>query len=612
MTASDVAIDQTPEWKAADRPPRAGPRPPPARPVRGRSGPGHAPHRRRRGDVPRLLQAPRHRRDDARSSSRSPRPRGVEERARRDVRRRAHQRRPRIGRCCTRAAHAGRARARGRRRRRRRRGARGARPDGRVRDRCATARGGLHRQPIRNVVNIGIGGSDLGPAMAYDALRPLRGPEPCVPVRVERRRRRPPRRDRRTSTRPRRCSSSRRRRSRRSRRSPTRRTARDWLLAEARRRRRAVARHFVAVSTNAEKVAEFGIDTANMFEFWDWVGGRYSMWSAIGLSLMIAIGPDDFRELLAGSDAMDEHFRTAPLRRTCRVLMALLGVWYRDFLDAQTHAVVPYARRWRSLPSYLQQLEMESNGKSVQLDGSPVTYADRARSCGGPPAPTVSTRTSSCCTRARRSCRSTSSASSTRPTRARRPPGPAGRQPVRAGRGARVRQDRDEVVAEGVPERQVPPACSRATGRRRVLLADQLTPRTLGALVAAYEHKVMTLGTIWGIDSFDQWGVELGKVLATPDRHRADRADRRGAGGRPRLEHGGAHRPLPRRPGPRLTPPDLIAVVETTSLCYHSPSRLGQPSPARANHRRTHARNGDQPPWPERPGNGRELAPRPG
>ena len=226
-------------------------------------------------------------------------------------------------------------------------------------------------RPIRNVVNIGIGGSDLGPAMAYDALRAysrrdmqfrfvsnvdgadllesIYGFDAAETLFIM---------SSKTFTTLETLTNAR--------------SARDWLLGALGGDDAAVAKHFVAVSTNAEKVAEFGIDTANMFEFWDWVGGRYSMWSAIGLSLMIAIGPDAFRELLAGAHAMDEHFRTAPFDANLPVLMGLLGYWYRDVLDAQTQAIVPYAHALGKLPSYLQQLEMESNGKSVRADGSPV------------------------------------------------------------------------------------------------------------------------------------------------------------------------------------------------------------------------------------------------
>ena len=228
---------------------------------------------------------------------------------------------------------------------------------------------------IRNVVNIGIGGSDLGPVMAYEALRAytdrdmtfrfVSNVDPTDFVEATR-----------DLTRPRRCSSSRRRRSRPWRRSPTPRAARDWLLARS-HDEAAVAKHFVAVSTNAAEVAKFGIDTANMFEFWDWVGGRYSMDSAIGLSTMLAVGPDGFREMLAGFHAMDEHFRTAPFERNLPGLMGLLAVWYTDFFGAETVAVLPYDQYLKRFPAYLQQLTMESNGKHVTLDGTHGGLPDR-------------------------------------------------------------------------------------------------------------------------------------------------------------------------------------------------------------------------------------------
>jgi glucose-6-phosphate isomerase len=269
----------------------------------------------------------------------------------------------------------------------------------------------------------------------------------------------------------------------------------------------AVAKHFVAVSTNADAVGEFGIDTANMFGFWDWVGGRYSMWSAIGLSLMVAIGPDHFADLLAGAHEMDEHFRTAPWSENVPVLMGLLTCWYRDFLDAQTQAVVPYAHVLGKLPSYLQQLEMESNGKSVDTTGAlvPVPTGEIVWGTAGTngqhayfqllhqgnvlvpidfigfthPQPGLDIR---------------------------------GHQPLLlANLLAQA-----EALAFGTGDEPIEPYRNMPGNRpSSVLLANRLDPRTLGAVVAAYEHKVFTLGTIWGIDSFDQWGVELGKKLAT-------------------------------------------------------------------------------------------------
>lgn len=357
---------------------------------------------------------------------------------------------------------------------------------------------------IRNVVNIGIGGSDLGPSMAYDALRvyshrdmqfrfvsnvdaadlveALRGFDAAETLFIV---------SSKTFATLETLTNAR--------------SARAWLSG-ALGDDAAVARHFVAVSTNAEKVAEFGIDPDNMFEFWDWVGGRYSMWSAIGLSLMVAIGPDAFRDLLAGAHAMDEHFRTAPFESNVPVLMGLLGCWYRDVLDAQTQAVVPYAHALGTLPSYLQQLEMESNGKSVRADGSPVE------------APTGEIVWGS--------------------------PGTNGQHayfqllhqgtvlvPIdfigfqRAQPGHELGNHHEllvanmlaqaEALAFGTDDPSLPPWRVMPGNRpSSTWFAPQLTPHALGALVAAYEHKVMTLGTIWGIDSFDQWGVELGKVLA--------------------------------------------------------------------------------------------------
>jgi glucose-6-phosphate isomerase len=293
------------------------------------------------------------------------------------------------------------------------------------------------------------------------------------------------------------------------------RSARQWLLAALGGDEAAVARHFVAVSTNAEKVAEFGIDTANMFEFWDWVGGRFSMWSAIGLALMVAIGPEAFGELLAGAHEMDEHFRTAPFGANVPVLMALLTCWYRDFLDAQSHAVVPYAESLGRLPSYLEQLEMESNGKSVQLDGTPVTHPTGGIVWGtagtnGPhayfqllhqgtalvpvdvvgfvyPLPEYDVGAHHDLLVANLFAQS---------------------EALAFGKTA------PEVAAEGVPAALVPHKTFPGNRPSSVFLADRLEPRSLGALVAAYEHKVFTLGVLWNIDSFDQWGVELGKVLA--------------------------------------------------------------------------------------------------
>ncbi len=367
---------------------------------------------------------------------------------------------------------------------------------------------------IRNVVNIGIGGSDLGPAMAYDALAAYSDPtmrfrfvsnvdgadlvdalhdfdaeETLFIVSSK------------TFTTVETITNAT--------------SARTWLLDRLGGDTSAIARHFVAVSTNAEKVAEFGIDTANMFEFWDWVGGRYSMWSAIGLSLMIAIGPERFGELLAGAHEMDEHFRTAPLAQNLPATMALLAFWYRDFLGAQTLAVVPYAQALGKLPSYLQQLEMESNGKSVQLDGAPVEAPTGAIVWG-----TVGTNGQHAYFQLLHQGTTLVPIDFI---------GFVHAQPDHAlerhqdllvanllaqSEALAFGKPASAVAAEGVPAEQVPHRTFSGNRPSSVLFADQLTPRTLGALIAAYEHKVLTLGVLWGIDSFDQWGVELGKVLA--------------------------------------------------------------------------------------------------
>ncbi len=366
-------------------------------------------------------------------------------------------------------------------------------------------------KPIRNVVNIGIGGSDLGPVMAYEALRhysrrelvfrfvsnvdstdfaeatrDLAADETLFIVSSK------------TFTTLETMTNAR--------------TARGWALA-ALADESAIAKHFVAVSTNAEEVSKFGIDTDNMFGFWDWVGGRYSMDSAIGLSTMLAVGPGAFRELLAGFHEMDVHFRTTPFERNLPVLMGLLAVWYGDFFGAQTVGIMPYSQYLKRFPAYLQQLTMESNGKHVTLDGRLVDYQTGAVFWGEP--------------------------------------GTNGQHsfyqlihqgtkliPVDLiGFGKTLNPIRDhhdllmsnvfaqaealafgktegEVRAEGTPEAVVPHRVFEGNRPTNVILAEQLTPHTLGTLVALYEHSVFTQGTVWGIDSFDQWGVELGKVLA--------------------------------------------------------------------------------------------------
>jgi glucose-6-phosphate isomerase len=289
-------------------------------------------------------------------------------------------------------------------------------------------------------------------------------------------------------------------------------TARAWSL-KALRDEKAVAKHFVAVSTNAQKVAEFGIDTANMFGFWDWVGGRYSMDSAIGLSTMIAVGPAGFREMLAGFHEMDEHFRTAPFEKNLPVLMGLLAVWYGDFFDAQTAAVLPYDQYLKRFPAYLQQLTMESNGKRVRLDGAEVDYQTGAVYWGEPG------------TNGQHSfyqmihqgtklipCDFIGFAE---------PLNPLGRHHdlLMANVFAQAEalafgKTADEVRAEGVKEELVPHKTFPGNRPSNTILLERLTPAALGKLVALYEHSVFTQGVVWGLDSFDQWGVELGKVLA--------------------------------------------------------------------------------------------------
>jgi len=371
---------------------------------------------------------------------------------------------------------------------------------------------GYTGKPIRQVINIGIGGSDLGPVMAYEALRhysqpdlifgfvsnvdatdfaeATRGLDPVETLFIV---------SSKTFTTAETMTNAR--------------TARAWALA-ALGDERAIARHFVAVSTNAGEVGKFGIDPANMFGFWDWVGGRYSMDSAIGLSTMLAIGPEQFRAMLAGFHAMDEHFRTAPFERNLPVLMALLGVWYADFFGTETVAVLPYEQYLKRFPAYLQQLTMESNGKQVTLDGTRVTYQTGPIYWGEPgtngqhsfyqlihqgtrlvPADFIGFHL---------------------------PLNPIGdhHDLLMANLFAQTEalafgKTADEVRAEGTPEWLVPHRVFEGNRPTSTLLAERLTPETLGKLVALYEHCVFTQGSIWQIDSFDQWGVELGKVLAT-------------------------------------------------------------------------------------------------
>jgi glucose-6-phosphate isomerase len=369
---------------------------------------------------------------------------------------------------------------------------------------------------IKNVVNIGIGGSDLGPAMAYEALKEYsersmtfrfvsnvdgadlyeatRDLDPAETLFVI---------SSKTFTTVETITNAT--------------SARDWLLDGLGGDQTAVAKHFVAVSTNGPGVAEFGIDTANMFGFWDWVGGRYSYDSAIGLSLMVAIGPDAFREMLAGFHLIDEHFRNTPLERNVPVLLGLLGIWYGSFFDAQTHAVLPYSHYLSRFSAYLQQLDMESNGKSVQRDGEPVAWQTGPIVWGTPgtngqhayyqlihqgtkiiPADFIGFA---------------------EPVVPATDPRGAHHDMLTANFLAQTEalafgKTREQVEQEGTAPAIVPHRVFRGNHPTTTILAPRLTPSILGQLVALYEHKVFTQGAVWNINSFDQWGVELGKVLA--------------------------------------------------------------------------------------------------
>jgi glucose-6-phosphate isomerase len=365
---------------------------------------------------------------------------------------------------------------------------------------------------IRNVVNIGIGGSDLGPVMAYEALKyysdrslsfrfvsnvdgtdfaeAVQDLDPSETLFIV---------SSKTFTTLETMTNAH--------------TARDWSLKGLGGDVKAVAKHFVAVSTNAAKVSEFGIDTDNMFGFWDWVGGRYSMDSAIGLSTMLAIGPDNFRAMLEGFHEMDEHFRTAPFEQNLPVLLGLLAVWYNDFFGAETVAVLPYEQYLKRFPAYLQQLTMESNGKHVRLDGSEVDYATGPIYWGEPGTNGQhsfyqlihqGTRLIPCDFIAFIQTLN-----------------PLGRHHdmLLANVFAQTEalafgKTKEQVKAEGTPDWLVPHRVFKGNRPSNTILAEKLTPNTLGKLVALYEHSVFTQGTIWNIDSFDQWGVELGKVLA--------------------------------------------------------------------------------------------------
>ena len=365
---------------------------------------------------------------------------------------------------------------------------------------------------IRNIVNIGIGGSDLGPVMAYEALKyysdramtfrfvsnvdgtdfieATRDLEPAETLFIV---------SSKTFTTLETMTNAQ--------------SAREWSLRGLGGDAKAVAKHFVAVSTNGEKVAEFGIDTANMFEFWDWVGGRYSMDSAIGLSTMLAIGPDHFQSMLEGFHAIDEHFRTAPFERNLPVLMGLLGVWYNDFFGAQTVAVLPYDQYLKRFPAYLQQLTMESNGKHVNLDGMRVDYQTGPIYWGEPGTNGQhsfyqlihqGTRLIPCDFIAFGQALNT-----------------LGRHHDMLVANVFAQTEalafgktREQVKAEGTPDWLIPHRVFEGNRPSNTILMDRLTPAALGKLVALYEHCVFTQGTIWNINSFDQWGVELGKVLA--------------------------------------------------------------------------------------------------
>jgi glucose-6-phosphate isomerase len=397
---------------------------------------------------------------------------------------------------------------------------------------------GFTGKPIRHVINIGIGGSDLGPVMAYEALRhysdrrltfgfvsnvdgadfveATRDLDPAETLFII---------SSKTFTTLETLTNAH--------------AARDWSL-RALGDERAVARHFVAVSTNAAEVEKFGIDTANMFEFWDWVGGRYSVDSAIGLSLMIAVGAEHFRAMLAGMHEMDEHFRTAPFERNLPVLLGLIGVWYVNFFGAESHAVLPYSHYLARLPFYLQQLDMESNGKSVDLDGHRVSVQTGPVIWG-----TVGTNGQHAYYQLIHQ--------GTRLIPAdfigvARPLAPLGSHQdlltanlIAQTEALAFGKTAAEVAAEGVPAFQVPHRTFEGNRPSNTILAAELTPATLGRLIALYEHKVFVQGSIWRINSFDQWGVELGKALAGRVAPELERPDA------PRLGHDSSTNALIRR-----------------------------------------------------------------
>src|SRR6202047_3290500 len=391
---------------------------------------------------------------------------------------------------------------------------------------------------IRNLITIGTGGSDLGPVMAYEALKyysdramsfrfvsnvdgtdfaeAVRDLDPAETLFIV---------SSKTFTTLETMTNAR--------------TAREWMLAGL-KDETAVAKHFVAVSTNAQEVTQFGIDTANMFEFWDWVGGRYSMSSAIGLSTMVAVGPDNFRAMLGGLHAMDENFRTAPLERNLPVIMGLLAVWYNDFFGAQTVAVLPYEQYLKRFPAYLQQLTMESNGKHVTLEGAAVDYQTGPIFWGEPG------------TNGQHSfyqlihqgtkvipCDFIAFSQSLNPL---------GRHHdilmanvFAQSEALAFGKTAEQVKAEGTADWLVPHRVFQGNRPSTTILAEQLTPETLGKLVALYEHSVFTQGVVWNIDSFDQWGVELGKVLAQRIIPELE------SGGSPELKHDSSTNTLIRR-----------------------------------------------------------------
>jgi glucose-6-phosphate isomerase len=365
---------------------------------------------------------------------------------------------------------------------------------------------------IRNVVNIGIGGSDLGPVMAYEALKHYS--ERSLTFRfvsnvdgidfVEATRDLAPAEtlfivSSKTFTTLETMTNAQ--------------SARNWLLKALGGDKGTVAKHFVAVSTNARKVSEFGIDTANMFGFWDWVGGRYSMDSAIGLSTMLAIGPDNFRAMLGGFHQMDEHFRTEPFERNLPVLMALLGIWYNDFFGAQTVAVLPYEQYLKRFPAYLQQLTMESNGKHVTLEGTTVDY-DTSPVYWGEPGTNGQHSFYQLIHQGTRLIPCDFIAFGQALTPLGRHHGMLLANVFAQSEALAFGLTPDQVKAEGVPDWLVPHRVFEGNRPSNTIFAERLTPEVLGKLIALYEHIVFTQGAIWIIDSFDQWGVQLGKVLA--------------------------------------------------------------------------------------------------